>query len=108
MKKNLFVASTLLLSVFCLSNLKAQDFIYPRDQSARIAATHVDIDKTETRYQHFEGSTSAVFALNNSDINMIVFEDGTVRFIENEDLIKKIYDYNKNLFTFHLFDLIIN
>ena len=108
MKKKLFLASTLLLSVCWLSNLTAQDFIYPRDQSARIAATHIDIDKTETRYQLFDGSTNAVFAINNSDISMIVFEDGTVRFLENEDQIKKVYDYNKNLFTFHLFDLIVN
>jgi hypothetical protein len=98
----------LLISVSWFSQLKAQDLIYLRDHSARIEAKNIEISNLETTYQVYNGSTVAVFALNNSDISMIAFEDGTVRFFENEEKLQTVYDFKKNLFTFHLFDLIVN
>lgn len=108
MKKTIFAGLVLALMCVGLTQLKAQDYIYLRDQSPRLAVKSLDIGKSETKYQLFDNSTSTVFAVNNIDISMITFEDGKVRFFENEVRIKTEYDYNANLFTFHLFDLIVN
>ncbi|MDP2722235.1 MAG: hypothetical protein Q8O72_05730 [Bacteroidales bacterium] len=108
MKKSFCISMLLLLSVSWFSQLNAQDLIYLRDHSARIAAKNVEISRLETKYQLYDGNTGVVFALNNSDISMIAFEDGTVRFFENEEKLQTVYDFKKNLFTFHLFDLIVN
>lgn len=107
--KNVFtIGFTILVALISFSSLQAQDFIYLKNNTSRIAAEHINVGSNETHYRLFGEDSKAVFAIDNKEISLIAFEDGTVRYFQGEDELKSVYDYNKNLMTFHLFDLIVN
>jgi hypothetical protein len=108
MKNAILGLSVLWMIVFSVQSMQAQDYIYLQNGSSRLATKNVKVGVGETRYQLFEGSTEATFALDNKDISLIAFEDGSIRLFSERDRIKSVYQYKKNLFTFHLFDLIVN
>ncbi len=90
------------------STLDAQDFIYQRNNAPRIAAQNIQDFPTEIRYQLHGDESKVTYALKNAEISFVAFEDGTVRFFQDENDIKPVYSFNKNIFSFHLFDLIVN
>ncbi len=108
MKKTTIFLLMLTLAWGTMHTLNAQDYIYLRDNSARIAAKNIKTDGVETRYQLYDGVSNAVFALDNLDISLIAYEDGSIKYFKDEDQLKSVYEYKKNLFTFHLFSLIVN
>ncbi len=101
---------TLLLTalIFVTLSVTAQDFIYMRNLSDRIAATHVNVDYTATTYNAFGDESGQVLSIENDQISMIAFENGDVRFFEREKKIAKRRNFKKNLINYHLFDLVVN
>lgn len=108
MKKTTVFLLILTLAWGTMHTLNAQDYIYLRDNSARIAAKNIKTDGVETRYQLYDGVSNAVFALDNLDISLIAYENGSIKYFKDEDQLKSVYEYKKSLFTFHLFSLIVN
>ena len=104
MKKNL---SLLLILMLGSISLFSQDYIYTRDNN-RIAAKDVTIDITEVRYKEFNNPASPEMAIKSNDISLIAFEDGRLQFFEPVKKIVMRNEFNKNLFTYHLADLIVN
>ncbi len=104
MKKLSFLLLTFLLVNF---SLYSQDYIYTRDNN-RIAATDVTINITEVHYKDFSNPTGPEIAIKNNEISLIAFADGRLQFFEPVKKIITRNEFNKNLFTYHLADLIVN
>ena len=104
MKKNSFL---LLIFMLIGLNLFSQDYIYTRDNN-RIAAKDVTIDIAEVHYKAFNNPTGPVIAIKNNEISLIAFADGRLQFFEPVKKIITRNEFNKNLFTYHLADLIVN
>ncbi len=94
--------------MFVIINLKAQDFIYLRNQKPRVAVKNIKVLNGETTYNLFDDNTGAEYSVNNNQISMIAFADGNIRFFEREQKVIKRHNYKKNLINYHLFDLIVN
>ena len=102
-------ATSILLLTLMLTSLSlfSQDYIYTRDNN-RIAAKDVTIDITEVRYKEFANPSGPEMAIKSNDISLIAFEDGRLQFFEPVKKIVMRNEFNKNLFTYHLADLIVN
>lgn len=98
----------ILVFSFLIVNVNAQDYIYKRKQEGRIAASIVDVLPNETTYRIFGEESGQVYSIQNNQISMIAFENGDVRFFEKQEKVVPRHNYKKNLFNFHLFDLIVN
>ena len=103
--KNIFLVSALL---FTIINMSAQDFIYMRNQTARVEATNIKVLTSETTYNLFGDNSGDIYSLTNKQISMIAFENGDVRFFEREKKIVNRHNYKKNIINYHLFDLVVN
>ncbi len=101
----IIIVSTIL---FLTGNVFAQDYIYKKNQEQRIAASNVEISTHETTYKAFGDSSGKVIPIPNSQISMITFENGEVKFFENKEKVTSRYNYKKNIINYHLFDLIVN
>ncbi|RLD85332.1 MAG: hypothetical protein DRJ09_13055 [Bacteroidetes bacterium] len=88
-------------------SLFSQDYIYTRNNN-RIAAKDVTIDITEVRYKEFNNPAGSEMAIKSNDISLIAFADGRLQFFEPVKKIVMRNEFNKNLFTYHLADLIVN
>ena len=105
MKKAVFIITFLL---FAIINMSAQDFIYMRNQTARIVATNIKVLTSETTYELFGDKSGTNYSIANKQISMIAFENGDVRFFEREKKIINRHNYKKNIINYHLFDLVVN
>jgi len=103
--KNIFLVSALL---FTIINMSAQDFIYMRNQTARVEATNIKVLTSETTYNLFGDNSGDIYSLTNKQISMIAFANGDVRFFEREKKIVNRHNYKKNIINYHLFDLVVN
>ncbi|MCF8348106.1 MAG: hypothetical protein K9G61_04770 [Bacteroidales bacterium] len=108
MKKRTSSFLVLLFVVASFHVVKAQDFIYLKNKQARIAVEDISVLSSETRYQLFGDQSNVTYAINNADISLIAYANGDIRLFQGEGDIKPAYKYEKNLFTFHLFDLVVN
>ncbi len=86
----------------------AQDFIYKRNEGNRISAKDINVLLEQTTYSLYDVESDEIFSIDNNDISMIVFENGSIRFFERESRAKQRLDFKKNLINYHLFDLIVN
>ena len=105
MKKSLLLSLALILTT---TVIVAQDFIYKRNEGNRISAKNVNVLLEQTTYNLFDQESGEVFSIDNDDISMIVYENGSVRFFERESRVKQRLNFKKNLINYHLFDLIVN
>jgi len=105
MKKTLITVAALF---FVLINVSAQDFIYMRNQTDRVAAKNIKILTKETTYNLFADESGTDYSLNNKQISMIAYADGSIRFFEREEKITNRNNYKKNIIHYHLFDLVVN
>ncbi|MCF6169812.1 MAG: hypothetical protein L3J66_02390 [Bacteroidales bacterium] len=99
------------LIVFILvfsSGLFAQDYIYLRDQQKRIAAKNIRISGSEIRYESYDKTGGQVYSLPSGQVSLVAYQNGEVRLIERKSKIISRYDFKRNLFTYHLFDLVVN
>lgn len=101
---------TILLSIILLMTtvIFAQDFIYKRNEGNRISAKDINVLLEQTTYSLYDVESDEIFSIDNNDISMIVFENGSIRFFERESRAKQRLDFKKNLINYHLFDLIVN
>lgn len=102
---------TILLPIFILvfsSGIFAQDYIYLRNQQTRIAAKNIKISGSEIRYELFDTDGGQVYSVNPNQVNLIAYESGEVRLMQRRARIIDAYQFNKNLLTYHLFDLVIS
>ncbi len=104
MKKILLL---LIISLLTGYGAFSQDYIYTRDNN-RIAAKDITIDIAEVRYKDFNKPNGPEIAIKSNDISLIAFEDGRLQFFEPVKKIVMRNEFNKNLFTYHLADLIVN
>lgn len=104
MKKLLFLLLT--ISIFSF-DVFSQDYIYTRNNN-RIAAKDVTIDIAEVRYKDYNNPNGPEIAIKSNDISLIAFEDGRLQFFEPVKKIVVRNEFSKNLFTYHLADLIVN
>ena len=105
MKRIITIVSALL---FMIINVNAQDFIYMRNQTARVEATNIKVLASETTYELFGNKSGDIHSLTNKQISMIAFQNGDVRFFEREKKIINRHNYKKNIINYHLFDLVVN
>ncbi|MFK5857025.1 MAG: hypothetical protein QM503_12915 [Bacteroidota bacterium] len=105
MKKKLSLLAALL---FILININAQDFIYKRNQSERIAVKNTKVHASETTYKLYGEESGIEYTINNKQISMIAFENGDIRFFEREKKVINRHNYKKNIINYHLFDLVVN
>ncbi len=87
--------------------LSAQDFIYLRDGS-RIKSSIQRIDGKSILYKEYNNPDSPLYSLKASQVMMIAYENGNVKFFKKEKAIIQRYIFKKNFLTYHLADLIIN
>jgi hypothetical protein len=85
----------------------SQDFIYTKSNT-RIAAKIIELGIGEVQYKEYNNPDGPVIAIKNNDISLIAFEDGHLEFFEPVKKIVMRNDFNKNLLTYHLADLIFN
>ncbi len=104
MKKLLFLLFA--VSIFAIE-AHSQDFIYTKGNN-RIAAKIVDLGIGEVQYKEYNNQDGPTIAIKNSDISLIAFEDGHLEFFEPVKRIIMRNDFNQNLLTYHLADLIFN
>lgn len=102
--------SILFILIICVSvtMLNAQDYIYNRDGSTRIAATDIKIQPSHTTYSLFGDKSGNIIAIDNNDISMIIFENGAVKYFEKESKAISRTKFKKNLINYHLLDLVVN
>ena len=93
---------------FIIINVGAQDFIYMRNQTERIAATNIKVQANETNYNIFGDDSGTKYSLSNKQISMIAFENGNIRFFEREKKVINRNDFKRNIINYHLFDLVVN
>jgi len=103
MKKPLLVLSFLLIFTI----LSAQDFIYLRDGS-RVAANVKSIDNKSVLYKDVNDPTGSTFSINKSQVMLIAYENGNLKFFKRKQTVIQRYSFKKNFLTYHLADLIIN
>ncbi|RLD40608.1 MAG: hypothetical protein DRI89_11625 [Bacteroidetes bacterium] len=105
MKKITFI----LILIFAFSaGIIAQDYIYFADQQNRIAAKNVKISSSEIRYENYESNEGQIYIINRARVSLVAYEDGTTKYLQGREKKKSNYEYNKNLISFHLTDLIIS
>jgi len=101
----------LLLLLFAISLFSvqsySQDFIYTRNNS-RIAAKIVSLEISEIHYKDYNNPNGEEIAIKNNDVSLVAFEDGHLEFFEPVKKIIMRNDFNRNLLTYHLADLIVN
>ena len=99
----------LLLFAISLFSVKSysQDFIYTRNNN-RIAAKIVSLEINEIHYKDYNNLDGEVIAIKNKDVSLVAFEDGHLEFFEPVKKIIMRNDFNRNLITYHLADLIVN
>lgn len=102
------IAFLIAVVLFVTINVTAQDFIYMRNLSDRIAATNINVQHIETTYNIFGDESGQVMSLENNDISMIAYENGDIRFFEREKKVARRRNFKKNLINYHLFDLVVN
>jgi hypothetical protein len=98
---------TIIILIFS-SGLFAQDYIYLRNQKARIAAKNIRISGSEIRYERFDANDGQLYSIKPSLVNLIAYESGEVRLMQKRAKIINTYDFKKNLLSYHLFDLVIS
>ncbi len=99
----------LLLLILMLSGLSlfSQDYIYTRDNN-RIAAKDVKIDIAQIRYKDFNNPDGPEMAVKSNEVSLVAFEDGHLQFFEPVKKIVMRNNFNRNMLTYHLADLIVN
>jgi len=90
------------------SGIFAQDYIYFADQQERIAAKNVKISSSEIRYEKYESNEGQIYIINRARVSLIAYENGETKYLQGKKKKLNSYEYNKNLLTFHLTDLIIS
>ncbi len=103
MKKLIPLFTILLLSLAA----NAQDFIYLRDGS-NIKSKVEKLTGEEVRYRYFDNEDTTLYSVKNSQVLMIAFENGEVKFFKKVSEIIHRFNFKKNLLSYHLTDLIIN
>lgn len=102
-----FTILLILLLVFS-SGLFAQDYIYFRDQQLRIAAKNIKIGKDEIKYENYGANNGQVYLINPDQVSLIAYENGETKYIQKEIEEVSAYEFNQNLITYHLFDLVLS
>jgi len=99
----------LLLFAISLFSVKSysQDFIYTRNNN-RIVAKIVSLEINEIHYKDYNNPNGEIIAIKNNDVSLVAFEDGHIEFFEPVKKIIMRNDFNRNLITYHLADLIVN
>ena len=107
--------ATYLLSIIVLlsisSTAKTQDIIYKNDGS-KIEAKIVKIAQDVVKYKKYSDIEGTIFLMEISEITMIRYESGKNVFLTKAftDVKKEVKEFKleKNLITFHLFDIIFD
>jgi len=108
--KNVVILSFLFL--FCFSFLAgAQDIIYKKDGSKEEAKI-ILVGEKEIQYKKFSNLAGPVYSLDKNDILLITYENGEYEMIsktenvEKPDKIDLRKDFARNVFSYHMFDLV--
>lgn len=105
MKKHILLTLVLLTG---LSTIYAQDYIYMRSGKKRVPATNIEVQASHTTYSLYGDESGKVSAIDNSDISMILFQDGKTQFFERESRAISRINFKKNFINYHLLDLVVN
>jgi len=99
----------MLVGIIISTSAICQDYIY-LNNGDRIEAVVTEQTKTAVIYQIFGNSQEGIKLVNKTDIKMIAFSNGKIENFGNEvDFkVKSKEDFTKNLFAYHLADLLIN
>lgn len=103
--KKILVLSIIVL--FCTLNTFAQDFIYLKNGD-RISAIIKESTKTSVIYNEYGSADVSLKIINNDEIKMIAFSNGKVNNFNKKEKTSANSEFNKNLFAYHLADLLIN
>ena len=99
----------LFVLIFAFSaGIIAQDYIYFTDQQERIAAMNVKISSSEIRYEKYESNEGQIYIINRDRVSLIAYENGKTTYLQEKKKNRAAFNYNKNLITFHLTDLIFS
>lgn len=104
MKKILILSIIVLFSTL---NTYAQDFIYLKNGD-RISALIKESTKTSVIYNEYGSADVSLKIIDNDEIKMIAFSNGKVDDFNNDEKSSANSEFNKNLFAYHLADLLIN
>jgi hypothetical protein len=104
MKKSLLLIITIL---FVTVNTYSQDFIYLKNGN-RISANITESTKTMVLYSDFNSKDGSIKIVKNEDVKMIVFSSGKISNYSSGKSTNEKGEFKKNLFAYHLADLIIN
>ncbi|NOY49164.1 MAG: hypothetical protein GXO88_01140 [Chlorobi bacterium] len=97
-----------LLAIFLLAaSACAQDFIYLKNGD-RLEAVITETTKTSIIYVDYGSSTNDVKIVDKNDIKMIAYSNGEIDEYGFDNKAGQKGDFNKNLFAYHLADLLIN
>ena len=104
--KNITVILVLILAF--TSGIFAQDYIYFTDQRDRIAAKNVKVSSSEVRYEAYSSNEGQIYIINRERVSLIAYENGETKYLQQKQKKLNTYEYNRNLITFHLTDLIFS
>jgi hypothetical protein len=85
----------------------AQDYIYLKNGD-RLETVITEITKTSIIYVDYGSNDNNVKILDKNDVKMIAYSNGKIDEYAYDKKLKREGDFNKNLFAYHLADLLIN
>ena len=85
----------------------SQDYIYLKNNT-RIPAIVREVALSNVIYKDYNDQDGPDLMVKVSDVSLIAYQDGHLEFFEPVSRIIQRNDYNPNLLTYHLFDLIFN
>lgn len=103
----LFSFFVLLLVAGSIGTLQAQDRIYLTDGSM-IEAKVLTVSKYDIRYVDYDNQQGPEYFISHKDALMVVYENGTHEILTIRTDFAAGQNFRRNVFTFHLFDLVYN
>jgi len=76
--------TTIILLVFLSSLCFAQDIITKRSNKEEIKVDIIEVSSTDIKYKKVDNPSGPIFVLDNAEIFMIVFKDGTKKYFDND------------------------
>jgi hypothetical protein len=100
------IAFTAIL-LLAIPAINTQDFIYLRDGN-RIKSKIKKVNYKKVLYNKYCSNDTTNYFVNKAEVLLIAYENGKVNFLKDVPEISQTFNFNKNLISYHLFDLIIN